>query len=240
MKTRQAKEVPSEFEMFEEEETQHSDDFESSEYEPASDKESSADEDSNAESSQSRVEVAHTTVTAMVNCPLDAISQTPIQVIFHLNPPKYTLLDVFTSQELSQLGLQILAQANLSAAGDVSPAQLSSLLLTFSKLNNKVITMDYLAKSMGMTTIPTLATDSKTFAAFSPEDIVTKCEELLLDSHLDYTRNQQIFHLLHYYFLLRTPIAGATTKPSQVLRDMFVCLCKGWPFPFHTTLFKAL
>ncbi|MCO5584530.1 hypothetical protein L7F22_038458 [Adiantum nelumboides] len=78
MKTRQAKEVPSEFEVSEEEETQHSDDFEISEYEPASDKESSADEDSNAESSQSRAEVAHTTVTAMVKRPPDAISQTPI------------------------------------------------------------------------------------------------------------------------------------------------------------------
>ncbi|MCO5599675.1 hypothetical protein L7F22_053780 [Adiantum nelumboides] len=104
MKTRQAKEAPSEFEVSEEEETQHSDDSESFEYETASDKESSADEDSNAESSQSRAEVAHTTVTAMAHRPPYAISQTPIQVIFHLNPPKYTLLDVFTSQELSQLG----------------------------------------------------------------------------------------------------------------------------------------
>ncbi|MCO5572844.1 hypothetical protein L7F22_026603, partial [Adiantum nelumboides] len=121
---------------------------ESYEYEPTSKRDSSADEKSNDESTQSESDVTDTTVIVVVPCAFDAISQSPIQVGFHLNPPKYTLLDVFSNRELSQLGLQIFAQVDL-LAGNVSPAKLSALLLTFPELNNKVLTVEYLAQSIG-------------------------------------------------------------------------------------------
>ncbi|MCO5576134.1 hypothetical protein L7F22_029942 [Adiantum nelumboides] len=101
---KRAKDVPSEYEEFEGR-THNSDNSESSEYEPTSERDSSADEEYNEESIQSRSDVADTTVTALVPRPSNAISQSPLQVVFHLNPPKYTFLDVFTNQKLSQLGL---------------------------------------------------------------------------------------------------------------------------------------
>ncbi|MCO5559641.1 hypothetical protein L7F22_013242 [Adiantum nelumboides] len=188
-------------------------------------------------STQSRSDVADTIVTTLVPHPSDAIFQSPIQVVFHLNPPKYTLMDVFSNQELSRLDLQVFAETDLSA-GNVSPSKLNALLL---KLNDKVLTVEYLAHSMGMANIPTPATNSKTYVALPLKDIMTACEELLSESHPDYTRNQQIFNLLHYYFLLRTPMIGANTlPPSAGLSDMFFYLCKGRSFPFHATIFKAL
>ncbi|MCO5569423.1 hypothetical protein L7F22_023135 [Adiantum nelumboides] len=233
MKTRQPKDVPSEYEESEQG-THNSNDSESSEYEATSEKDSSVnDEESDEESNQ--LQVADTSVTAIVPRPLDAI----LHVIFHLTPPKYMLLNVFSSQQLSQLGLQKFAQADLFAR-TVSTAKLSALLLTFLKFNDKVLTMDYLAQSMGMANIATPPTDSRTYAALSPTDIVRECEQLLSKSHPDYTQNQQIFSLLHYYFLLRTPVAGANTLPSPTLNDMYFCLCKGMPFSFHATILKSL
>ncbi|MCO5587914.1 hypothetical protein L7F22_041866 [Adiantum nelumboides] len=121
MKTRQAKDVPSEYEESEEG-THNSDNFESSEYELTSARASSADKESIDESPESRSDVADTTVTALVPRPSDEISQSHIQVGFHLNSPKYTLVDVFSNQELSHLGLQVFAQADLSA-GNVMAEQ---------------------------------------------------------------------------------------------------------------------
>ncbi|MCO5604857.1 hypothetical protein L7F22_059031 [Adiantum nelumboides] len=249
MKIRQGKEVPSEYEESEEGTHNSEDDFESSEYEPTSEKDSSInDEESDKESNQSDKEsdkesnqsqMADISVTAIVPRPLDATSKIPIQVIFHLTPPKYTLLNVFSTQQLSQLGLQEFAKTDLFA-GTVSTAKLSALLLTFPKFNDKVLTLEYLVQSMGMANTPTPPTDSRTYAALSPTDIVTECEQLLSESYPDYTRHAQLFSLLHYYFVLRTPVAGANTLPSPTLKDMFFCLCKGIPFPFHATLFKSL
>ncbi|MCO5588469.1 hypothetical protein L7F22_042425 [Adiantum nelumboides] len=155
MTTRQAKDIPSEYEESEEG-THNSDDSESSKYEPTSERDSSADD-----------------------------SQLNYDQMWRI--------------QLSQLWFPVLG-CNIpkSYTGNVSPAKLSALLLTFPKLNNKVLTMEYLAQSMGMANIPTPATDSKTYVALPPMDIVTACEELLSESHSDYTRNEQIFHLLHY------------------------------------------
>ncbi|MCO5592626.1 hypothetical protein L7F22_046629 [Adiantum nelumboides] len=84
-----AKDVPSKYEESEEG-THNSDNSETSEYEPTSERASSADEESNDESTQSRLVVADTTVTAMVPRLSDAISQSPIQVgcITRLVPQK--------------------------------------------------------------------------------------------------------------------------------------------------------
>ncbi|MCO5562115.1 hypothetical protein L7F22_015741 [Adiantum nelumboides] len=55
---------------------------------------------------------------------------------YHLDPPKHTLIEVFSRKQLSQLDLQSLAQVDLFA-GNVSTGKLSALLLTFPKLNDK-------------------------------------------------------------------------------------------------------
>ncbi|MCO5599462.1 hypothetical protein L7F22_053566 [Adiantum nelumboides] len=86
-----------------------------SEYAPASEENTTEDQDqTNEDSPSSRGTGATGKIsTSLIPRPSNALSDNPIQVVFHLNPPKQTLSEVFSPQQLSQLGLQSLAQVDL-------------------------------------------------------------------------------------------------------------------------------
>ncbi|MCO5577567.1 hypothetical protein L7F22_031398 [Adiantum nelumboides] len=160
METRQGRNILSKYEESEEEGSFDSDSSERPKYESISQKVSSKEEESNEESPQSRAGVADTIATAQVSRPSNALSNSPIQVVYHLNSPKHALIDVFSHKQLSQMGLQTLAQADLLAS-NVTPDTLSALLLTFPKLNDKELTIEHLSRAMGMLKIPIPLPESK-------------------------------------------------------------------------------
>ncbi|MCO5597345.1 hypothetical protein L7F22_051421 [Adiantum nelumboides] len=115
MKTRQQN-LPSEYEESEEAERLDSESSDDSEYEPASQENSSEDNDQPHEDSPSASRGTGATdkiSTSEIPRPSNALSYNPIQVVFHLNPPKHALSEAFSPQQLSQLGLQSLAQVDL-------------------------------------------------------------------------------------------------------------------------------
>ncbi|MCO5608598.1 hypothetical protein L7F22_062811 [Adiantum nelumboides] len=123
MKTRQQN-IPSEYEESEEAERLDSESSDDSEYAPASQENSSEDNDQPHEDSPSASRGNGATdkiSTSEIPRPSNALSDNPIQVVFHLNPPKHALSEVFSPQQLSQLKLQSLAQVDLMS-NMVTPA----------------------------------------------------------------------------------------------------------------------
>ncbi|MCO5593582.1 hypothetical protein L7F22_047597 [Adiantum nelumboides] len=115
MKTRQQN-IPSEYEESEEAERLDSESSDDSEYAPASEENTSEDRDQAHEDSPSSSRGTGATdkiSTSVIPRPSNALSGNPIQVVFHLNPPKHALSEVFSPRQLSQLGLQSLAQVDL-------------------------------------------------------------------------------------------------------------------------------
>ncbi|MCO5614556.1 hypothetical protein L7F22_068839 [Adiantum nelumboides] len=111
MKTRQQN-IPSEYEESEEAELLDSESSDDSGYAPASQENSSEDNDQAHEDSPSALRGTGATdkiSTSEIPCPSNALSDNPLQVVFHLNPPKHALSEVNSPQQLSQLGLQSLA-----------------------------------------------------------------------------------------------------------------------------------
>ncbi|MCO5564524.1 hypothetical protein L7F22_018185 [Adiantum nelumboides] len=133
MKTRQQN-IPSEYEESEWAERLDSESSDDSEYAPASQENSSEDNDQPHEDSPSASRGTGATdkiSTSEIPRPSNALSDNPIQVVFHLNPPKHALSEVFSPQQLSQLGLQSLAQVDLMS-NMVTPEDLSYIALLFS------------------------------------------------------------------------------------------------------------
>ncbi|MCO5554084.1 hypothetical protein L7F22_007610 [Adiantum nelumboides] len=97
MKTRQQN-IPSEYEESEEAEHLDSESSHDSEYAPASEENTSEDQDqTNEDSPSSRGTGAIGTIsTSLIPRPSNALSDNPIQVVFHLNPPKHALSEVFS------------------------------------------------------------------------------------------------------------------------------------------------
>ncbi|MCO5605999.1 hypothetical protein L7F22_060185 [Adiantum nelumboides] len=241
MKTRQHN-IPSEYEESEEAERLDSESSDDSGYAPASQENSSEDNDQPQEASPSTTRGTGATdkiSTSEIPCPSNALSDNPIQVVFHLNPPKHALSEVFSPQQLSQLGLQSLAQVDLMS-NMVTPAKLGAMLLTFPKLNNKILYVEHLGRAMGIKNMSIPLPTSKTYSRLTPRETADACDELLSASHLDFQRNLKIFHILHYYFLMRFPVVNSLSLPSPRLYDMFFCLCHSLPYPFHVTMFKAI
>ncbi|MCO5561934.1 hypothetical protein L7F22_015560 [Adiantum nelumboides] len=241
MKTRQQN-IPSEYEESEEAERLDSESSDDSEYAPASQENSSEDNDRAHEDSPfaSRGTGATDKIsTSEIPRPSNALSDNPIQVVFHLNPPKHALSEVFSPQQLSQLELQSLAQVDLMS-NMVTPSKLGAMLLTFPKLNNKILNVEHLGRAMGIKNMPIPLSTSKTYSRLTPRETADACDELLSASHLDFQCHQKIFHILHYYFLMRFPVVNSLSLPSPRLYDMFFCLCHSLPYPFHVTMFKAI
>ncbi|MCO5573531.1 hypothetical protein L7F22_027302 [Adiantum nelumboides] len=242
MKTRQQN-IPSEYEESEEAERLDSESSDDSEYAPASQENSSEDNDQAHEDSPSASRGTGATdkiSTSEIPRPSNALSDNPIQVVFHLNPPKHALSEVFSpQQQLSQLGLQSLAQVDL-LSNMVTPGKLRAMLLTFPKLNNKILNVEHLGRAMGIKNMPIPLPASKTYSRLTPRETADACDELLSVSHPDFQRHQKIFHILHYYFLMRFPVVNSLSLPSPRLYDMFLCLCHSLPYPFHVTMFKAI
>ncbi|MCO5593928.1 hypothetical protein L7F22_047947 [Adiantum nelumboides] len=111
MKTSQQN-IPSEYEESEEAERLDSESSDDSEYAPASEENTSEDQDQTHEDSPSSrgIGTTGTISTSLIPRPSNALSDNPIEVVFHLNPLKHALSEVFSPQQLSQLGLQSLAQ----------------------------------------------------------------------------------------------------------------------------------
>ncbi|MCO5604035.1 hypothetical protein L7F22_058192 [Adiantum nelumboides] len=122
----------------------------------------------------------------------------------------------------------------------VTPDKLGAMLLTFPKLNNKILNAEHLGRAMGIKNMPIPLPASKTYSRLTPRETADACDELLSDSHPDFQRHQKIFHILHYYFLMRVPVVNSLSLPSPRLYDMFFCLCHSLPYPFHVTMFKAI
>ncbi|MCO5584172.1 hypothetical protein L7F22_038095 [Adiantum nelumboides] len=239
MKTRQQN-LASEYEESEEAERLDSESSDDSEYEPASQENSSDDQPQEDSPSASRGTGATDKIsTSNIPRPSNALSDNPIQVVFHLNPPKHALSEVFSPQQLSQLGLQSLAQVDLMS-NMVTPGKLGAMFLTFPKLNNKILYIEHLGRAMGIQNMPIPLLASKTYSRLTPREIADACDELLFASHPDFQRHLKIFHILHYYFLMRFPVVNSLSLPSPRLYDMFCCLCHSLPYPFHVTMFKAL
>ncbi|MCO5603923.1 hypothetical protein L7F22_058079 [Adiantum nelumboides] len=115
MKTRQQN-IHSEYEESEEAEHLDSESSDDSEYAPASQENSSEDNDQPHEDSPSASRGTGATdkiSTSEIPRPSNALSDNPIQVVFHLNSPKHALNEVFSPQQLTQLELQSLAQVDL-------------------------------------------------------------------------------------------------------------------------------
>ncbi|MCO5550399.1 hypothetical protein L7F22_003883 [Adiantum nelumboides] len=115
MKTRQQN-TPSEYEESEEAERLDSESSDDLEYAPASEENSSEDNDQAHEDSPSSSRgtgAIDKISTSVIPRPSNALSDNSIQVVFHLNPPKHALSEVFSPQQLSQQGLQSLAQVDL-------------------------------------------------------------------------------------------------------------------------------
>ncbi|MCO5584859.1 hypothetical protein L7F22_038791 [Adiantum nelumboides] len=242
MKTRQQN-IPSEYEEFEEAERLDSESCDDSEYAPASEENTSENHDQANEDSPSSSRGTRATgkiSTILIPRPSNALSDNPIQVVFHLNPPKHAVSEVFSPQQLSQLGLQSLAQVDLLSTNIVTPGKLGAMLLTFPKLNNKILNVEHLGRAMGIKNMPIPLPASKTYSRLTPRETAAACDELLSDSHPDFQRHQKIFHILHYYFLMRVPVVNSLSLPSPRLYDMFFCLCHSLPYPFHVTMFKAI
>ncbi|MCO5569567.1 hypothetical protein L7F22_023282 [Adiantum nelumboides] len=241
MKTRQQN-IPSEYEESEEAERLDSESSDDSEYAPASEENTSEDNDQAHEDSPSSSRGTGATdkiSTSVIPRSSNALSNNPIQVVFHLNPPKHALSEVFSPQQLSQLGLQSLAQVDL-LSNMVTPGKLGAMLLTFPKLNNKILNVEHLGRAMGIKNMPIPLPASKTYSRLTPRETADACDELLSASHLDFQRHQKIFHILHYYFLMRVPVVNSLSLPSPWLYDMFFCVCHSLPYPFHVTMFKAI
>ncbi|MCO5580593.1 hypothetical protein L7F22_034463 [Adiantum nelumboides] len=240
MKTRQQN-IPSEYEDSEERDDVDSESSDNSEYAPASEENTSEDQDqTNEDSPSSRGTGATGTIsTSLVPHSTNALSDNPIQVVFHLSPPKNALSEVFSPQQLSQLGLQSLAQVDL-LSNIVTPGKLGTMLLTFPKMNNKILKVEHLGRAMGIINMPIPLPTSKTYSRLTPRETAAACDELLSDSHPEFQRHQKIFHILHYYFLMRVPVVNSLSLPSPRLYDMFFCLCHSLPYPFHVTMFKAI
>ncbi|MCO5582752.1 hypothetical protein L7F22_036651 [Adiantum nelumboides] len=241
MKTRQHN-IPSEYEESKEAERLDSESSDDSEYAPASQENSSEDNDQPHEASPSASRGTGATdkiSTSEIPRPSNALLDNPIQVVFHLNPPKHALSEVFSPQQLSQLGLQSLAQVDLMS-NMVTPGKLGAMLLTFPKLNNKILYVEHLGRAMGIKNMPIPLPTSKTYSRLTPRETADACDELLSTSHPDFQRHLKIFHILHYYFLMRFPVVNSLSLPSPRLYDMFFCLCHSLPYPFHVTMFKAI
>ncbi|MCO5578161.1 hypothetical protein L7F22_031999 [Adiantum nelumboides] len=241
MKTRQHN-IPSEYEESEEAERLASESSDDSEYAPASIENTSEEDDQTHEDSPSSSRGTGATdkiSTSVIPRPSNALSDNPIQVVFHLNPPKHALSEVFSPQQLSQLGLQSLAQVDL-LSNMVTPGKLGAMLLTFPKLNNKILYVEHLGRAMGIKNMPIPLPVSKTYSRLTPRETADACDELLCASHPDFQRHQKIFHILHYYFLMRFPVVNSLSLPSPRLYDMFFCLCHSLPYPFQVTMFKAI
>ncbi|MCO5597347.1 hypothetical protein L7F22_051423 [Adiantum nelumboides] len=121
-----------------------------------------------------------------------------------------------------------------------SRGKLGAMLLTFPKLNNKILNVEHLGRAMGIKNMPIPLPASKTYSRLTPRETADACDELLPASHPDFQRHQKIFHILHYYFLMRFPVVNSLSLPSPRLYDMFFCLCHSLPYPFHVTMFKAI
>ncbi|KAI5058658.1 hypothetical protein GOP47_0026828 [Adiantum capillus-veneris] len=95
---------------------------------------------------------------------------------------------------------------------------------------------------MGIFTVLAPVPATKTFSNLSPEETANACQELLLDSHRDYHRSQQLYSVLQYYFLLRAlERTGVPSSPgSPAICDAPFCLYHCLTYPFHNLLFKAL
>ncbi|MCO5568914.1 hypothetical protein L7F22_022616 [Adiantum nelumboides] len=241
MKTRQQN-IPSEYEESEEAERLASESSNDSEYAPASEENTSEEDDQAHEDSPSSSRGTAATdkiSTSVIPRPSNALSDNPIQVVFHLNPPKHALSEVFSPQQLSQLGLQSLAQVDL-LSNMVTPGKLEAMLLSFPKLNNKILNVEHLGRAMGIKNMPIPLPASKMYSRITPRETADACDELLSASHPDFQRHQKIFHILHYYFLMRFPVVNSLSLPSPRLYDMFFCLCHSLPYPFHVTMFKAI
>ncbi|MCO5574531.1 hypothetical protein L7F22_028318 [Adiantum nelumboides] len=241
MKTRQQN-ITSEYKESEEAERLDSESSDDSEYAPASEENTSEDNDQGHEYSPSSSRGTGATdkiSTSVIPRPSNALSDNPIQVVFHLNPPKHALSEVFSPQQLSQLGLQSLAQVDL-LSNMVTPGKLGTMLLTFPKLNNKILNVEHLGRAMGIKNMPIPLPASKTYSRLTPRETADACDELLSASHPDFQRHQKIFHILHYYFLMRVPVVNSLSLPSPRLYDMFFCLCHSLPYPFHVTMLKAI
>ncbi|MCO5593878.1 hypothetical protein L7F22_047897, partial [Adiantum nelumboides] len=108
--------IPSEYEESEEAERLANESSDDSEYAPASKENTSEEDDQAHEDSPSLSRGTGATdkiSTSVIPRPSNALSDNPIQVVFHLNPPKHALSEVLSPQQLSQLGLQSLAQVDL-------------------------------------------------------------------------------------------------------------------------------
>ncbi|MCO5600668.1 hypothetical protein L7F22_054783 [Adiantum nelumboides] len=231
-----------EYEESEEAERLDSESSDDSEYAPASDEHTREDQDQANEDSPSSSRGTCATgkiSTSLISRPSNALSDNPIQVVFHLNPPKHALIEVFSRQQLSQLGLQSLAHVDL-LSNIVTPGKLGAMLLTFPKLNNKILNVEHLGRAMGIKNMPIPIPASKTYSRLTPRETTAACDELLSDSHPEFQRHQKIFHILHYYFLMRVRVVNSLSLPSPRVYDMFFCLCHSLPYPFHVTLFKAI
>ncbi|MCO5583846.1 hypothetical protein L7F22_037761 [Adiantum nelumboides] len=233
--------ITSEYKESEEAERLDSESSDDSEYAPASEENTSEDNDQGHEDSpsSSRGTATDKISTSVMPRPSNARSDNPIQVVFHLNPPKHALSEVFSPQQLSQLGLQSLAQVDL-LSNMVTPGKLGAMLLTFPKLNNKILNVEHLGRAMGIKNMPIPLPASKTYSRLTPRETADACDELLSASHPDFQRHQKIFHILHYYFLMRVLVVNSLSLPSPRLYDMFFCLCHSLPYPFHVTMFKAI
>ncbi|MCO5548462.1 hypothetical protein L7F22_001920 [Adiantum nelumboides] len=214
MKTRQQN-LPSKYEESEEAERLDSESSDDSEYEPASQENSSEDIDQPHEDSPSASRGTGAT---------DKISTSEI--------PR-------PSNALSDNPIQSLAQVDLMS-NMVTPGKLGAMLLTFPKLNNKILYVEHLGRAMGIKNMPIPLPASKTYSGLTPRETADACDELLSASHPDFQRHQKIFHILHYYFLMRFPVVNSLSLPSSRLYDMFFCLCHSLPYPFHVTMFKAI
>ncbi|MCO5571958.1 hypothetical protein L7F22_025709 [Adiantum nelumboides] len=98
LKTRQQN-IHSEYEESKEAERLDSESSDDSEYVPASQENSSEDNDQAHEDSPSASRGTGATdkiSTSEIPRPSNALSDNPIQVVFHLNPPKHALSEVFS------------------------------------------------------------------------------------------------------------------------------------------------
>ncbi|MCO5578710.1 hypothetical protein L7F22_032555, partial [Adiantum nelumboides] len=109
MKTQQQN-IPCEYEESEEAERLASESSDDSEYAPASEENTSEEDDQAHEDSPSSSRGTGATdkiSTSVVPRPSNALLDNPIQVVFHLNPPKHALSEVFFASAALSTGAAV-------------------------------------------------------------------------------------------------------------------------------------
>ncbi|MCO5553752.1 hypothetical protein L7F22_007278 [Adiantum nelumboides] len=182
---------------------------------------------------------AQSMIQHAIRRPTKSKSQTPFTLNFYLQQPQPPLKEIFSTNQLQQLGLTALASKELSV--DVPGDMVHELLNRFPKVRGHTLTPTRIGHALGMTTFPAVIPATRTYSGLSKEATIQACQELLHSDHPDYARNKELWNVFKYYFLLRDVKESKRSLPTLFSHcEGLYCLVHTIPCGFHQILYTSL